>query len=214
MMQVAKGADGRTGHPTCFRSEDFTIPQIDGNISHTSLDILSLKWKRISGELSDLASLFMALKREISLRNRELNTGVFANYPAIHFGSNSVSSEDRPSRLTGPIQFVLKLLKYWHLQTQDAVGLLGFDPTDVDYVTAILEGKRQFRGQDVRDRITNLIWIRKTLWSLFRDLETENDWLREPHPMLDDRSPLSLLIGGSMEDLLLMREYVESAAGR
>ena len=31
--------------------------------------------------------------------------------------------------------------------------------------------------------------------------------------MLDDKSPLSLLIEGSMEDLLLTREYVDSAAG-
>ena len=56
--------------------------------------------------------------------------------------------------------------------------------------------------------------IRATLASLFRDLEVENDWLREPHTLLDEREPLNLLLGGSMEDLLLVKEYVDAAAGK
>ncbi len=117
-------------------------------------------------------------------------------------------------RLTGPIQFVWKLLETWRLGSSDAVGLLGFDSADADHVTAVLGGYEQFRGRDVKDRISHLFFIRKTLWSLFRDSETENDWLREPHSMLDDRTPLSLLLGGSMEDLLLARDYIDLAAGR
>ena len=117
-------------------------------------------------------------------------------------------------RPAGPIQFVVKLLEFWRLGTLDAVGLLGFEPADADHVASVLEGNEQFRGRDVRDRILHLFWIRNTLWSLFRDLETENAWLREPHSMLNNQSPLSLLLGGSMEDFLLTREYVEAAAGR
>ena len=118
------------------------------------------------------------------------------------------------NRLTGPIQFVLKLLESWRLETSHAVRLLGFDSDDADHVTAVLGGYEQFRGRDVKDRISHLFFIRKTLWSLFRDSQTENDWLRQTHSMLDDKTPLSLLLGGSMEDLLLTRDYVELAAGR
>lgn len=121
---------------------------------------------------------------------------------------------DGPDRLTGPIQFVLKLLEFWRLETSDAGRILGFDPADAGHVAAVLAGNEQFRGRDVRDRISHLFWIRNTLRSLFRDLDVENDWLREPHSVLDDRSPLSLLLGGSMEDLLLARECVDAAAGR
>ena len=121
---------------------------------------------------------------------------------------------DEPDRLPGPIQFVLKLLEFWRLETSDAVRMLGFDRADAGHVAAVLLGDEQFRGRDVRDRISHLFWIRNTLWSLFRDLEVENDWLREPHSMLDDRTPLSLLLGGSMDDLLLAREYVDAVAGR
>lgn len=122
---------------------------------------------------------------------------------------------EKSDRLAGPpVQFALKLVELWRLETDAAVGLLGFDPMDADYAAAALGGPEQFRARDIRDRISHLFWIRKTLWSLFRDIETENQWLREPHAMLDERSPLSLLVSGSMEDLLLAREYVEAAAGR
>ena len=116
--------------------------------------------------------------------------------------------------LTGPVQFVLKLLQFWHLQRDEVVGLLGFGRVDAAHVAAVLDGREQFRGRDVRDRIAYLFRIRETLWMLFRDLEVENEWLREPHSLLDERSPLSLLTGGSMEDLLLVKEYVDTVAGR
>ena len=119
-----------------------------------------------------------------------------------------------PKRLSGPIQFVLKLLESWQLDRDEAVLLLGFDETDKDLVRAVFEGREPLHGRDVRDRIAHLFQIRKTLSALFRDLAVENDWLREPHELLDGRRPLKLLLGGSMENLLLVREYVDAAAGR
>ena len=119
-----------------------------------------------------------------------------------------------PNRISGPIQFVLKLLDSWRLNRDDAVFLLGFDQTDNSLVQAILEGAADLHGRDVRDRIAHLFHIRQTLSSLFRDLDVENEWLREPHTLLDEQEPLKLLLGGSMEDLLLVKEYVDAAAGR
>ncbi len=123
------------------------------------------------------------------------------------------ASGETAGKLSGPVQFVWKLMIVWHLDRPDAARLLGYDPEDMEYVSAVLDGRRQLSGRDLRDRIAHLFYIRRTLWSLFRDLDVENDWLREKHSMLDDRSPLSLMLEGSMEDLLLAREYIESAAG-
>ena len=117
-------------------------------------------------------------------------------------------------RLSGPIQFTLGLLESWQLRRHDAVRLLGFDDSDAAYVDCVLAGRDQFRGRDARDRIAHLFRIRSTLSALFRDLEVENDWLREAHTLLDGRSPMELLLGGSMEDLLLVSEYADAAAGR
>ncbi len=122
-------------------------------------------------------------------------------------------SGETPGRLTGPVQFVRNLMDSWRLDNWDVVRILGCDPEDFEYVSAVLDGRRQLRGRDVRDRIAHLFCIRRTLWSLFRNLDVENDWLREQHPMLNGKSPMSLIVEGSIEDLLLAREYVESAAG-
>ena len=119
-----------------------------------------------------------------------------------------------PGRPTGPVQFMLKLLEHWRLDSGQAVGLLGFDRSDADYVRSMLDGRERLRGRDVRDRIACLYGIRKSLRFLFQDLETENAWLREPHRLLDDESPMDLLLGGSMENLLIVRDYVDTLAGR
>ena len=119
-----------------------------------------------------------------------------------------------PNRISGPIQFVLKLLDSWRLNRDDAVFLLGFDQKDNGFVQAVLAGAADLHGRDVRDRIAHLFHIRQTLSSLFRDIDVENEWLREPHTLLDEQEPLKLLLGRSMEDLLLVKEYVDAAAGR
>ena len=54
----------------------------------------------------------------------------------------------------------------------------------------------------------------RPLSSLFRDLDVENEWLREPHSLLHRKSPLALLSNGSVEDLLIVKEYVDTVAGR
>lgn len=119
----------------------------------------------------------------------------------------------QPHRLSGPIQFVPKLLEFWCLEEEDAGRLLGFGVEEADYVASALAGMERFHGRDVRERIAHLFWIRKTLSAWFRDRDTENAWLREAHSWLDDRAPMDLLLGGSMEDLLLVRDYVDTAAG-
>lgn len=116
-------------------------------------------------------------------------------------------------RPSGPIQFALRLGESWCLSQDDLAGLLGFGPGDTAHAAALLTGRAELHGRDVRDRLVHLFRIRETLHSLLRDLEVENEWLREPHELLDGRSPMSLMVGGSMEDLLLVREYVDEVAG-
>lgn len=135
-------------------------------------------------------------------------------YFCAHMERKKDHFSQKSNRLNGPIQFVLKLLEYWHLDISDAVGLLGYEPIEIDYINSVLEGNDQFRGRDVKYRIAHLFQIREILRSLFRDLEVENEWLREPHKRLDGKSPLSLLLSGSMDDFQLAMEYVDAVAGR
>jgi len=45
-------------------------------------------------------------------------------------------------------------------------------------------------------------------------LEVENRWLREEHSLLAGRVPLSMLLEGSIEDMQLVREYVDTMVGK
>ena len=120
-----------------------------------------------------------------------------------------------PNRIAGPVRFVGNLLRTWRLERRDAAALLGFEKIDLPYACDVLDGRRALpAGRDAKDRIAYLFHIRRTLSGLFRDEEVENDWLRENHPLLDNRSPMGLMLEGSMEHLLLVKEYVETAAGR
>lgn len=131
--------------------------------------------------------------------------------PGMNVGT-SVSPPLRPRR-TGPSQFLLRLADDWGLSQEDLVSVLGFTPASAAHVASVLGGWAEFRGRDVRDRIVHLYRIRETLDSLLRDLEVEREWLQEPHDLLGGSSPMSLLLGGSMEELLLVREYVDEFGG-
>ncbi len=133
--------------------------------------------------------------------------------------TNIFSSERLPTsayprgRLTGHVQFLSKLLELWHLKSLDACILLGYENKDQNYVEAILSGTVTLRGRDAKDRIINLFKIRRTLSSIFRDLNVENAWLREPQKVLNDQTPLQLLQEGSIENLLRVRFLVEHMGG-
>ena len=134
--------------------------------------------------------------------------------PLEDFSSQRDTAGTRQPRLTGPIMFVIILLRTWRLEQADAIPLLGLEKSDISYAEDLLSGRVALRGRDIKDRIAYLFRIRKTLSALFRDEEVENEWLREPHDALDGQNPIDLLLEGSMENLLLVKEYVEAAAGR
>lgn len=58
-----------------------------------------------------------------------------------------------------------------------------------------------------------MLQIRKMLHSLFQNEDVENEWMREHHHALHHQSPMDLLLEGSMENMLYVRDYVEAAAG-
>ena len=120
----------------------------------------------------------------------------------------------RQERLTGPMQFMKNLLTTWNLNPDDAVALLGLEQSDRTYVRGLLSGRAVLTGRDVKDRIACLLHIRMTLFSLFRDENVENQWLREQHPMLEGQTPMDLMLDGGIENLWLVREYVDTAACR
>lgn len=186
---------------------------LSGETGHTSFDLASVRF--CAEKEGKLQISFADDEHGISLleaSERSANEDRFFQEPSV---LEMLARMTAPrERLSGPVQFVLKLLDFWQLRRNDAISLLGFDQSDAVHVADVFDGLDHFRGRDVNDRIAHLFRIRETLDSLFRNLDVENQWLREPHSSLDGKSPLSLLLGGSMEDILLTRDYVDAAAGR
>ena len=126
---------------------------------------------------------------------------------------------DRPTsqypigRLTGPLQFLVNLLEVWRLDTRDACVLLGYEEQDENVVESLLMGISTLRGRDAKDRLASLLRIRTLLANILRDIEAESTWLREVKPSLNGSRPLDLILHGSMEKLLTVRQYVERMAG-
>ena len=60
--------------------------------------------------------------------------------------SASFSNASTPNRVSGPVQFVLKLLESWRLSRDEAVFLLGFDQKDNGSVQAVLAGVADLHG--------------------------------------------------------------------
>ena len=193
-MQVLQGTQGSSGDSPCMPNVNLAEYGIRELATRQSASDLGSFPKSREPTLEELIALFTAL-----------------NKPALLHGTSPMERSVRPS---GPVQFIAKLLEFWKLDKFDAGRLLGFEETDADYVDRILEGTEYLRGRDVRERVTHLFWISRSLRSLFQDLEVENEWLRESHELLGDRSPMSLLLGGSMDDLELTREYVDTVARR
>ena len=132
----------------------------------------------------------------------------------LHDESKMTKRYSYSGRITGPIRFVNKLLATWQLEAEKACILLGLEPSRLPYVIDVLQGYETLTGRDAKDRIAHLFQIRKLLSALFRDESVENEWLREPQDVLKDKAPMDLLLEGSMENLLLVREYVERVTGR
>ena len=118
-----------------------------------------------------------------------------------------------PPRQPGPTLLLGKILATWRLDELQAVRLLGLDPSDGSYVADVLAGRKALKGRDANDRLAYLIQMRMALFGWLRDDEDENEWLREAHVALDDQVPMELLLEGSMENMLLVKEYVEVATG-
>ena len=159
---------------------------------------------------------------EVQLPRQELNRSIqrqlvvagLQQAATLHDEAKTTIRPSYSGRITGPIRFVNQLLATWQLEAEKACILLGIEPSRLPYVNAVLQGYETLTGRDAKDRIAHLFQIRQLLSTLFRYEAVENEWLREPQDFLKGKVPMDLLLEGSMENLLLVREYVERVSGR
>jgi hypothetical protein len=112
----------------------------------------------------------------------------------------------------GQVVLFRKIMDDWNFNDQEAATLLGFEAaSDID---EIYMGRKPVRHRDANDRLRAVLRIAADLDALFHEVVAIRDWLSEPQRDLGGATPRSLLIEGSMENLLRVKHYVAHLSGR
>ena len=208
--------------PATTSSNDSPHLQISSENSEKVLLNLYIKQSKTKGGNFESPSLYAPaffnpsnkLERECSIQYFLFRDSLCKNHKkGLEEQNTKKNGLPRESRPIGPIQIFNTILKTWQLDESHAIVLLGLEPFDQGYAADLLAGRKVVKGRDVKDRLAYLIQIRMTLSGWFRNEAVENEWLREPQKLLDGEVPMELLLEGSMENLLLVKEYVQAATG-
>ena len=101
----------------------------------------------------------------------------------------------------------------WELSTQDQMILLGGLPKSTFHAYRKLP--EISLGRDLMERISFMMGIHKALEILFQDQENAYRWVHQPnlaHPF-NGRSALDRMRAGSVLDLAVVRQYLDSQRG-
>ena len=129
------------------------------------------------------------------------------------FGDPAPASGYGPGRIAGPVALLKSIAERWRLSEAQVAVLLGLDAADVLGARRILTGHASLRGRDQKDRVACVIAIQGVLHAVFKEPEVSYQWLTERKETLAGDSPLTRMLKGSMEDMLLTRQVVEELAG-
>lgn len=130
------------------------------------------------------------------------------------FELNPPPADSTTRVLSGPSKFLQSLLKLWKLTDRDALLLLGYEGDAAGILEEFLLTPVSKWSRDQKERMADLIEIRTILDALLRDIDAENEWLRQSREDLDGQSPLDLMLSGSMENLIAVKYFVQAIAGR
>ncbi|WP_072386558.1 antitoxin Xre/MbcA/ParS toxin-binding domain-containing protein [Hyphomicrobium sp. CS1BSMeth3] len=115
-------------------------------------------------------------------------------------------------RAAGQVVLFRKTMEEWGFTGQEAATLLGFE--SASDIQDIYEGRKPVGHRDANDRLRAVLRIAADLDALYQDAAVIRDWLSEPQNDLDGATPRSLLLEGSMENLLQVKYYVAHLSGR
>lgn len=103
---------------------------------------------------------------------------------------------------------VIRLFDHWGVMDAQAAVLLG----DI----AVRTYQRWKQGEygrwnvDLAARLSNLMGIHKALRLLYSEAERGYRWIKTPNRAFADRSPLEVMLGGQLTDLMRVRRYLDS----
>ena len=108
------------------------------------------------------------------------------------------------------LRATVNLFRHWELGDAQAATLL--DTAARTYARWKSSAPSRF-SRDLKARLSNLMGIHKALRIIFREPQRGYGWLKRPNDMFDGRTPLDVMLGGDLTDLMRVRRYLDAERG-
>ena len=136
-----------------------------------------------------------------------------AKYSRALHDTHPVSASISDAETGAMLRAFFNLVKSWKLNDREGRILLG-DPAARTYArwkAGQVDLSRLSR--DVRERLSMLMGIHKSLRYMFSEPTRAYDWLRKPNRVFAGQPALSRLLAGSISDLEAVRTYLDAERG-
>jgi Protein of unknown function (DUF2384) len=111
------------------------------------------------------------------------------------------------------LRVFMNLSDRWALESGELPILLGY-PSESDTFARLMSGHITPNTQDLIDRIAYMLEISVGLEAIYGDNpKIEQRWLKEPHHLLKDKSPLDHMLQGHMENLMTIVDLLRDERG-
>jgi hypothetical protein len=113
-----------------------------------------------------------------------------------------------PGRVTGPVRLIRVVADAWAMTNDELASLLAYPSPQL--AKDLMAGILTFGGnEDRQDRVRLIYFIHSTLSDLFIDPGQERRWIRTRNPLLNDETPLNVMLTRRIPGMLAVREIVE-----
>jgi hypothetical protein len=173
------------------------------------------QWRRLRGGSSVTHLLGAVAGAEIVSQVFAPNEGdpFFSRQTPALLKSNSAGSEllrdlwsPRPE-----VTALIRILDRWNIDDKSAAKILGYDTPEA--VVDLRSGAAGLRLRDTKDRARLFLAIYEGVFSLYKNPESEGQFVRKPLPDLGERTLLGVMTEGSMANLMLAKEFVDYLNG-
>ena len=106
---------------------------------------------------------------------------------------------------------IVNIFDRWRVSDVDASTVLG--GISAKTFRRWKDGEFGRVNRDLADRMSNLLGIHKALRIIFSDPQTGYAWIKTENDALAGKSPLEVMKGGGMEDVVRIRRYLDSVLG-
>jgi len=124
------------------------------------------------------------------------------------------ATAEKTAHLSEPaLRAFFRIAEAWQLSVDQQLILLG-SPARATFFRW-KGGNKAVLSRDTLDRISYILGIYKALQILLPNPEAADGWIKRPNtaPLFGGHSALNRMLGGQMEDLFIVRRYLDAERG-